>query len=296
MKALHNFFRSTLLILFLLGCSNSPKMPLDKLIKVETHKLHIYCTGEGNPTVVIDTGITDTYEGWLPLIGQISQETRVCAYERAGYGQSEPGPLPRDSNRAEEELDSLLKKAGIKPQYLLIGHSLGGLNMQVFADKYPTQVAGAILFDPPPLDWLIGNSFPELHQAFSQQAGVFQSMAEAARKDPNPEASKQADFLEMVASEYSGLTGQSAQQAASIVSFGDLPLVVMGSTKPNPNFGESAQDFQQFWLQQSEALAAKSTRGTFIRAEGSSHYIHIDHPQLVLDTIHEMVMQIRQDQ
>jgi pimeloyl-ACP methyl ester carboxylesterase len=285
----------TLFILFLISCSNSPELPMDQLVNIGTHKLHIYCAGAGSPTVVIDTGIMDTYEGWLPLIDQISQETTVCAYERAGYGQSEPGPMPRDSEREAEELNLLLKNAGLKPPFLLVGHSLGGLNMQVFAERFPDQVAGAILLDPPPIDWLIDNAFPELRQAFSQQTEAFKAMAEAARDSSDDEEKKKAAFFEAVASENENLMRASAAQAASIDSFGDFSLVIIGATKPNPNFGESAQDFQQFWLQRSEALAGKSNRGSFIRAEGSSHYIHLDAPQLVLETIHQMVGQISQD-
>lgn len=268
---------------------------MDKFVNIGTHQLHIYCIGAGSPTVVLDTGIMDTYEGWLPLIDHIRHETTVCANERAGYGQSEPGPMPRDSEREAEELNLLLKKAGLKPPFLLVGHSLGGLNMQVFADKFPDQVAGAILLDPPLIDWLIGNAFPELRQVFIQQTEAFKAMAEAARNSSEDEEKKKAAFYEAVASENENLMGASAAQAASIESFGELPLVVIGATEPNPNFGESAQDFQGFWLQQSAALAKKSTQGSFIRAEGSSHYIHLDDPQLVLEAIDQMIEQISQD-
>ena len=71
------------------------------------------------------------------MIDALRADTRVCAYDRAGYGKSEPDPLPRASQRAAQELYDLLKKAGVAGLYVLVGHSLGGLNMQVFADLYP---------------------------------------------------------------------------------------------------------------------------------------------------------------
>jgi hypothetical protein len=86
---------------------------------------------------------------------------------------------------------------------------------------------------------------------------------------------------------------RSAIQAAAIESFDDLPLIVIASTEPNPNFGSSAEAYQQFWIEQSESLTKKSTRGKFMRAEGSSHHIHLDMPELVLEAIHEMLTRIK---
>jgi pimeloyl-ACP methyl ester carboxylesterase len=282
-------------MIFIISCNKKGTiLPTNQQVHIGTHTLHIYCVGEGNPTVVIDTGITETYESWIPLIDSLRADTRICAYDRAGYGKSEPGPLPRDSQRVSQELYLLLKNAGVAGPYVLVGHSLGGLNMQVFADQYPHQTAGAILLDPPPLDWLMGKGFPELRELFAEQTRQLSLAAEAARSATDPEAKKQAGFLEMVASESSELMGQSAVQASAIQSFGDLPLTVIASTEPNPNFGSSAEAYQQFWIDQSENLATKSTRGKFILAEGSSHHIHLDKPQLVLDAIREMVTQVRE--
>jgi len=194
-----------------------------------------------------------------------------------------------DSRRAAEELHQLLKASGINGPFILVGHSLGGLNMQVFADMYQDDVAGAVLLDPPPLDWLNGKSFPKLRELFFEQSRKFSSAAEAARSSADPEEKKRARFFEMVASESAELMGRSAEQAVSIQSFGDLPLTVIASTRPNPLFGDSAEAYQRFWIEQSESLAKKSTRGRFIRAEGSRHHIHLDTPQLVLDAIREAV-------
>lgn len=87
-------------------------IPMNQQVDIGTHTLHLYCEGAGSPAVVIDTGLGETDESWLPLINSLRMDQRVCAYDRAGYGQSEPGPLPRDSQRAAQELYLLLKKRG----------------------------------------------------------------------------------------------------------------------------------------------------------------------------------------
>ena len=173
--------------------------------------------------------------------------------------------------------------------YLLVGHSLGALTMQVFADRYPGQVAGLILLDPSPLSFISGQAFPELYQMLEGQALELQNMAEAARKSTDSEAQAMADYLEAIASEHLSLINESAAQVAAIESFGDLPLVVIGSGVPNAAFGPDAAQFQQFWIEQNQALAEKSTNGNFVFAQESSHYIHEDAPNTVLDAIREMV-------
>lgn len=278
----------------LVACGQGTGNGVDKMVDIGTHSLHIYCIGEGSPTVVIDVGVGESYTTWQSVQEQISHETRVCAYDRAGYGQSEPGPLPRDSAREADELRRLLQNAGIKGPYLLVGHSLGAINAQVFASNYPNLVAGAVLLDPPPLGWLAGDAFPELRSMYEQQAAAFKSQSEALCSSPDPKVKAEASFYALLASEMTELLKGSAQRLAAIESFGDIPLTVIASTEPNSNFGDSAQAFQQFWIAQSGELAKKSTHGAFIRAEGSSYHIHLDAPQLVLDTVHKMALQSRE--
>jgi len=177
---------------------------------------------------------------------------------------------------------------------VLVGHSLGGLNAQVFASQYPDRVAGLILLDPAPLAFITGQAFPELYRLFEQQAAELRQMAEAARQSTDAEAQAKANYLEAVASEHAALITESASRVAAIESFGDIPLVVIGSGKPNPAFGADAEAFQRFWIEQSRALAAKSTNGTFVLAQESSHYLHEDAPDVVLDAIREMVERVRE--
>ncbi len=277
-----------LLVFALSACSADTGDDMDKLVSIGTHRLHIRCTGKGSPTVVIDTGVGDTMERWQAFQTQASEITRVCTYDRAGYGSSEPGPLPRTSQRAADELQQLLKKAHVEGPYVLVGHSLGGLNMQVFADRYPDLVAGLILLDPAPLPFISGQAFPELYRMLEQQTAELQSTVEAMRLSTDAEAQAKVNYLEAVASENAELISESASQVAAIESFGDIPLIVIGSGKPNPAFGAEAKAFQQFWIEQNLKLAIKSTKGKFGLVPESGHYLHEDAPEVVLDAIRKI--------
>jgi pimeloyl-ACP methyl ester carboxylesterase len=282
-----------LAILGLSACGVGDGGEMDERVSIGTHSLHIRCTGKGSPTVVIDTGVGDTSERWASIQAEMAQVTRTCTYDRAGYGASEPGPLPRHSGRAADELKQLLENAGVKGPYVLVGHSLGGLNAQVFADRYPELVGGLVLLDPAPLAFITGQAFPTLYRMFEQQAAELQQAAEGARQSTDAEAQAQADYLEAIASEHAALIAEGADQVAAIASFGDIPLVVIGSGVPNPAFGEEAATFQQFWIEQNQALATKSTNGMFVLVEESGHHLEQDAPDAVVRVIGEMVARVR---
>jgi pimeloyl-ACP methyl ester carboxylesterase len=111
----------SVLLVFMASCTARPEAPQDELVDIGTHRLYIHCTGTGRPTVVIDTGVGENYQSWESMIESLSRETRVCAYDRAGYGQSEPGPMPRDSQRAVDELHLLLANSGEDVPFFLLG-------------------------------------------------------------------------------------------------------------------------------------------------------------------------------
>jgi pimeloyl-ACP methyl ester carboxylesterase len=279
----------------LVACSQSTGGDVvDEMVDIGGRSLHIYCMGEGSPPVVIDVGFADSSTNWHTIQEQLAQDTRVCTYERAGYGQSDPGPEPRHSQQVAGELKMLLENAGIEAPYVLVGHSLGGLNMQVFADLYPDLVAGAVLLDPAPLGFITGERFPELYQMAEQETAGLLAVAENARGATDPEEKARASFYQTLASEHDMMMAESGEQVAAIESFGDMPLIVLASAKPNPTFGDSAEDFQQFWNQQSQALAAKSAKGAYILAEESGHNLHADVPDLVLDAVRQMVQEARE--
>jgi pimeloyl-ACP methyl ester carboxylesterase len=197
--------------------------------------------------------------------------------------------MPRDSQRAANELHLLLSNSGEDGPILLVGHSLGALNAQLYAHSYPEEVDGLILLDPPPLAWMNGEGFPELRELFNQELKVFREGADAVSASSDTHERANAAFLNSVASEFEEFFGRTAEEVAEILSFGELPLTVIGATEPDPGFGESAQEYRQFWNEESQLLATKSDSGKFIIAQGSSHHIHLDAPQLVIDAIIEMI-------
>ena len=115
------------------------------MVNVGSHRLLAHLEGEGTPTVVIEAGITDHLENWRAVQEGIARVTRVVTYNRAGYRGSEAGLLPRDSGREVAELKALLDNASVPGPYVVVGHSLGGLNAQVFAARYPADGAGIVL-------------------------------------------------------------------------------------------------------------------------------------------------------
>lgn len=279
----------SLLLVFFASCTPSPGAPRDQLVDVGTHRLHIYCVGTARPTIVIDTGVGETYKSWESMIEALSRETRICAYDRAGYGQSEPGPMPRDSQKAADELYLLLANSGEDGPFLLVGHSLGGLNMQVYAHTYQEEVKGLVLLDPPPFAWMTGEVFPEPRELFVEETIALREDADAASTSSDPDVRANAAYLNAVASEFEQFFGRTADEIAEIHSFGELPLTVIGATKPDSGFAATAPTFRQFWNEENQELAGKSESGKFVLAQGSSHHIHVDAPQVVMDAILEMI-------
>ncbi len=116
--------------------------PPGQMVDVGGYRLHIYCTGTGSPTVVIEAGLGDWSTAWGFVQTEVAKTTRVCTYDRAGSGWSESGPLPRDASQFVNELHTLLQKANLPGPFILVGHSLGGLPVRVFTDDYPSEVRG----------------------------------------------------------------------------------------------------------------------------------------------------------
>jgi pimeloyl-ACP methyl ester carboxylesterase len=126
-----------------------------KLVDAGAFQLHLHSSGTGGPVVVFDAALGGTSLSWALVQPDVASFARTCAYDRAGLGWSERGPLPRTAGRAADELRVALDRAGEPPPYLLVGHSYGGLVMRIFAGRYRADVAGLVLVDPAhPEDWL----------------------------------------------------------------------------------------------------------------------------------------------
>jgi len=279
--------------LILASCARESSPPSNQLVDIGSHRLQIHLEGEGTPTVVIDAGITDQLDRLRPLQERIARVTRVLTYNRAGYGQSEPGPLPRHSGREAEELRVLLEKASATGPYVLVGHSLGALNMQVFASKYPDDVAGMVLLDPPPLSFIMGQEYRDLRAMGEQMTAEWEAIADSSAQSTDAQEKARSAFFKMIASEHREMFGESAKLAGSISTFGDIPLVVIAAGTPNPALGEVAEEYQRYWIEQSRVLAKKSNNGRFILAGEASHYLYLDVPEIVAESILAVVNEVR---
>jgi pimeloyl-ACP methyl ester carboxylesterase len=279
--------------LIVASCVGESRPPSDQIISIGSHRLQMHLEGKGAPTVVIDAGITDQLDKLRPLQERIAKVTQVITYNRAGYGQSEPGPLPRHSGREAEELKALLEKASVPGPYVLVGHSLGALNMQVFASKYPDDVAGIVLLDPPPLSFIIGQDYKDLGVMAERMTAEWQAIADSTAKSTDAREKARSAFFQMIASEHREMFGETARIVDAVSTFGDVPLVVLAAGKPNPAFGKVAEEYQRYWIGQSRALAKRSTKGKFILAEGATHYLYLDVPELVAKNILSVVYEAR---
>lgn len=279
--------------LSLAACADASPPFADQMISIGSHRLQARVEGTGTPAVVIDAGLADQLDNLRPLQERIAQATRVVTYNRAGYGQSEPGPLPRDAGREAAELKTLLEKLSVPGPYVLVGHSLGGLNVQVFASGYPDEVAGLILLDPPPLSFILGEEYTELVGMAESMTAEWQTLADSAADSADAQEKARSDFFLMIASEHREMFGESARLVDSISTFGDMPLVVVAAGRPNPAFGAVAAEYQAYWVEQSRSLAAKSTNGQFAFAEDSSHHLYTDVPELVEEIILSVVHDVR---
>ncbi len=121
--------------------------PPGRLVDVGGYRMHIDCIGKGSPTVVLDSGLSDSSLSWYKVQPEVAKFTRVCSYDRAGLGWSEPSRNPRNSGVFAEELHTVLHNAKINSPFVLVGHSMGGYDVRIFASRFPSEVVGMVLVD-----------------------------------------------------------------------------------------------------------------------------------------------------
>lgn len=267
-----------------------------QLVDVGGYRLHISCSGSGSPTVVIVAGAGDWSTTWGGDVQPaVAKTTRVCTYDRAGLGWSEAAPLPSHAAQFAKELHMLLQNSNIRGPYVMVGHSLGGLVVRVFAHDYASEVAGVVLIDsmnPKQVTQSLSNSLARLFsiQAGLARFGVMRLIVKVSAIFPSMPPNQEAYYplyvrpqsLQASANEYKGLP-DSAVQAAAVKSFGDLPLIVL-TAKLNENPG---------WPEWQTELLQLSSNSQQIFAENSGHTIQIDEPKAAVDAIIKMVEMVR---
>ncbi len=253
-------------------------------IDVGGHHLTARTWGEGEPAVVLDTGMGESLETWKDLPLEIARTSRVVAYDRAGLGESELGPEPRDAMAVARDLRALLRGLEIPAPYVLVGHSLGGLHIRAFAELYPEEVAALVFIDP---------TTEGMHESLKTEEG-------------------RADVMRQLAGETEGVkaeargTPASLEQIAEMGAPPDVPAVVLTAMAPisipeeyrqqaeAAGMSEQRLDaLQQRKYQLHTHLAAQLPQGDHLVTEKSHHYIHYDEPELVLGEIERLVQQVR---
>lgn len=294
--------------------------PPGRLVDIGSVRLHLSSAGQSGPVIVLEAGIGASSLSWGLVMPELARFARVHAYDRAGLGWSERARRPRQASLLAEELHMLLDKAGISGPYILVAHSFGGYVARLFVSNYPGEVAAMVLVDSPDTSewihptpergkrlrggaffcrigaWLaragvvrfclnrLGRGATSIPQAVTKSFGsaafeltkrmVGQVMKLPAQSWPVAQAqwSRPESFLSLASHLYR--LPKSAAEVAACGSLGDLPLVVLTASEPSAERREHQ-----------DAVARLSSRGRHIVAVRGGHWLHLDEPELVVETI-----------
>ena len=289
-------------------------------VSLGAFSLNINCTGSGKRTVILESGLGIPAVGWQLVQPRIAQFARVCSYDRAGYGWSDPGPFPRTSREIALELHALLQKDRIAPPYILVGHSFGGFTVRLFNQLYPAEVSGAVLVDSSHEDQ-VQSMGPEMREAIAKDLrqlrrmqsvmgflidfGIARSFARMNR-DASPLPADLQDemtylqlsrkYTDAIVSEESSFE-ESAAEVRGSPGFGDKPLIVLTAGAPLADPGVSQQETDSFfavWVGELQPrLARLSTRGRQIVLLNSHHLIPFEQPQAIVDAVQDVIGQAK---
>jgi len=281
-----------------------------QLVDVEGREMHIYCTGEGSPTVIMAAGLDDFSAMWSLVQPEVAKSTRVCSYDRPGLGWSKSSPNPRTSKNMVQELHTLLNNAEVEGPYVLVGHSFGGALMRLYANNYPNGVVGMVLVDAAPDD--LFTRIPMWRNAIDGKIGFYRKLAPldslgllafTPGSIPNrglPDNTLDQFRAVVVTSGYfqTGIAENElfennlAEIRAAKVNLGDIPLYVIsrGTWDPMPGFTDSEnQQAQQLWQEMQSDLLSLSSQSRQVVATESEHNIQLQQPELVIEATNDVL-------
>ena len=305
--------------------------PPGTLVDVGGFRLHLHCTGNGSPTIVLDAALGASSLSWSLVQPELARLSRVCSYDRGGFGWSDPGPMPRTADRIAGELHTLLERARVPPPYVLVGHSFGGLVALIFARRFRSVTSGLVLVDPAHAeDWV--TPAPKEQVQIDRGVRLCRYGAVTARIGVARIVSTLVSFGQIRTArllvKVASRRGLSRQDEAILAPVRKLPpelrpMLAQFWSKPHffealgsqiesvcvsaakvleataggygdlPLITISSTDPGAYRLRQQDAMAALSTRGRHIMASESGHWIPLDQPQVVIDAIKEVVAAAR---
>jgi len=254
------------------------KRPVEGMTDVGGRRLYMRCAGNRGPTVIMEAGLASPSSDWDKVTPGISRLTRVCVYDRAGVGKSDPAPGPRDGRQVVSDLHTLLAKNSLRPPYVLVGHSFGGLFAIMYANTYPKDVAGMVLVD---------SSHEDQMRRFEALMTPEQVRQSRERRATNAEGVN---------------TSEERERVRALNWRSDMPLVVLvhgavGKDMTPPGWtDEQVARRELVWRELQNDLARRSPRGRVVIAAKSGHYIQNDQPELVVNAVSEVVRSARRRQ
>ena len=300
-----------------------PYVEPGQLVDIGGRRINLHCTGAGSPTVILMSGLASWSPVWYKTQPAIAKKTRVCAHDRAGYGFSDPGPRPQILSDTVDDLHAALKAGSIPGPYVLVGHSLGGVEARLYAQRWPEEVVGMVLVDTSPAaEGLINEDHPGFAEVFGRETFFVNKLhcallaAQGPLEPSRPEykdcslplpSDTPAAFRKVFPQFF---TAYYAATQVSLMSslytrrydsvdhrrLGALPLVVLSpeSTWDNgtPASVRFNQSYSKVWIAMHKALAHLSSRGIHRVIEGSGHSIHLEQPQAVIDAVEEVLGQL----
>lgn len=279
--------------------------PPGRLADVGGRFLHLLDTGTGSPAVVIVPAVGGNVLDWLAFHRELARDMRVCVYDRAGFGWSDPPRGRRTFDDMADELQQGLAGAGIGPPYLLVGHSIGGIIVRRFTARYRRDVAGMVLIDSshedqarrrradgfwrgsPRVLWYVLRQRARVLglRRLAVQAGTSELNAEIARDIP-PEFAAAARAINLTARHRRAVVHELMLMTRSHgrpPGLGGLPMTVLTAAGRDP-----------IWMQMQAELAALSTASMHIVAAHGGHYLQRDEPDLVASAIRDLMARIRE--